>query len=104
MGTDRKDGIDTQSGWEKEYVELIERMPMVEFINQHGEKFEVRSNGLSVYLSGNEVDAMVAEHHKIGGKYVQLFNPSFSVWSKDELISLGKALILVNGGEVTFGG
>ncbi len=71
---------------------LIENLPSVSFFNEHIEKFTIHSNGIFVFMSGDEVDAMVDDKNKVEGKYIQLFNSAFSVWSKEELHKLGKAL------------
>lgn len=62
------------------------------FRNEHGEKFTIYSDGTSVYMSGNEVDMMVDPKNKSEDGVIPLFNPSFNVWSDEELYKLGKAL------------
>jgi hypothetical protein len=78
-----------------EMVEFIKSMPMVSFENEHGEKFNISSNGLTAFISGDEVNAMVDRTATIGG-FIPLFNQAFNIWSKDELYRLGKALMELN--------
>lgn len=73
----------------------ILEMPSTRFKNKHGEKFTIHSNGMLTFISGDEVDAMVDPTKTIGG-YLQLFNPSFSIWTKEELLRLGESLIELN--------
>ena len=71
---------------------MIDSMPSATFRNKHGEKFVIHSDGITVWMSGDEVNMMVDDKKKIG-KYINLFNPVFSVWSKEELFQLGSALM-----------
>lgn len=78
---------------ESQVIEIIELMKTAEFKNKHGEKFVIHSNGIYVFMSGDEVNAMVDDKKKVGKKYLPLFNPDFSIWNKEELYALGKALM-----------
>lgn len=73
-------------------VKVIEQLPHKEFKNEHGEKFVIHTNGVVVYMSGDEVNMMVDNKYKIGDKYIQLFNEQFGVWSPAELSGLGEVL------------
>ena len=67
-----------------------------EFQNIHGEKFRIHTNGIYAFMSGDEVNAMVDDKHKFklnGEDMIHLFNPCFSIWSKDELNKLGRTLM-----------
>lgn len=75
--------------------DVIKSLPQVHFENRYGEKFTLRTNGTVVLMSGSEVDSMVDDKHKICGKYIQLFNDAFSIWSIGELRELGYALIKI---------
>jgi hypothetical protein len=63
------------------------------FVNKHGEVFRLYSNGISVFMAGDEVKAMVDDKKKFRGNYIGLFNPDFSIWSAEELHLLGKTLM-----------
>lgn len=88
----QKRGENPAKGYLSRY---IKELPFSRFTNEYGEIFNVHSNGNTVFLSGNEVDAMVDENKKFEG-YVPLFNPNFNVWSNDELFKLGQALMQVS--------
>lgn len=77
---------------EKEILAWVETLPVKSFKNEHGEKFNIHLHPMGVLMSGDEVDAMVEDKYKIGGKYIPLFNSHFDVWGKEELNGLGKAL------------
>lgn len=77
---------------EKQADEVMSTMKTASFTNEHGEKFNIHTNGTFVFMSGDEVNAMVDDKHKIAGKYLPLFNEAFSIWDKEELNALGKAL------------
>lgn len=77
---------------EEELAELIEKMPKVSFKNEHGEKFILHSNGVMVFMSGDEVRDMIPPMSKINRTYINLFNDRFNIWHKKELYKLGKAL------------
>lgn len=81
----------------KEMTEAIESMRSASFENKHGEKFTIHTDGVLVFMSGDEVNAMVSSEYKIADKYLQLFNDPFTVWSAEELNKLGKALQEVTG-------
>lgn len=66
-------------------------MPKSEFRNGYGEPFVIYSNGMTVFMSGSEVDMMVEEESKMDG-ILPLFNASFNIWSRDEIYKLGEAL------------
>ncbi len=83
---------------DNEFAKLVDEMKVASFANEHGEKFNVHYNGVIVFLSGHEVNAMVRDEDKLAGKYLPLFNSHFDVWSADELKKLGQALIEVSGG------
>jgi hypothetical protein len=83
---------------QKEIKDYIEKMPHDVFVNEHGEKFVIYSNGINVFMSGDEINAMVDDKDKIAGKYVSLFNPAFSIWSASELYQLGAAIMYLNRG------
>lgn len=76
-----------------EFIKMVDDLPKAEFKNKHGERFVLHSSGTSVYMSGDEVNAMVDDDKKIVKKYIPLFNPNFSIWSKEELYEIGKALM-----------
>lgn len=77
----------------KEEVEdIIGKYPTASFTNNHGEKFNIHSDGIRVFMSGDEVRAMVREEAKIGEKYISLFSDAFNVWSNEELRKLGQVL------------
>lgn len=70
-----------------------------EFQNIHGERFYIHTNNIMVFMSGDEVNAMVDDKYKMklnGQDMIHLFNPAFSIWSKDELYQLGKSLVKLN--------
>jgi len=71
---------------------IIKALPSASFTNEYGEEFTVSSNSMVVFISGDEVDMMVDDDKKMGA-YIPLFNNNFSIWSKDELYKLGKALM-----------
>lgn len=75
----------------KDIAEYIRKMPQVSFLNEHGEKFTLYSNGISVFMEGDEVDMMVDNKNKIEG-IIQLFSPAFNIWSANELVKLGEAI------------
>lgn len=77
---------------DEDAAKMIESYPSVKFANKHGEPFVIHSDGTVVYMSGSEVSSMVDPIFLIAGKYLQLFNPSFSIWNTDELEKLGAAL------------
>ncbi len=78
-------------------------MPMLsgfntaDFKNEHGEEFTIYSNGVMVFISGNEIDAMVDQQYKSQDGILQLFNEWFSIWNPEDLYLLGKALQEVSG-------
>ena len=76
---------------DKQLTAYIKTMPSASFKNEHGEKFTIHSNGLTVWISGDEVNAMVDPKKTVMG-YLPLFTSAFSIWSKEELYLLGKAL------------
>lgn len=55
---------------------------MSKFTNQHGEEFTLLFNDLTVNMRGDETD----------GEEVSLFNEEFNIYSKQELVQIGKAL------------
>lgn len=79
----------------------IRKMPAYVFKNKHGEQFNIYCNGVLTFMGGDEVAAMVADEHKIGDEIIPLFNPNFSIWNKEELYELGKALVSLNAPEAT---
>lgn len=79
--------------------ELIKSMKKAEFRNEHGELFNLYSNGITVLMSGDEVRAMVDPAKTIEG-YIPLFNSSFNIWSAEELYKLGLALVELHKGAV----
>lgn len=80
---------------EKQVRKIIEQMPSAEFINEHGEKFVIYSNGTSVYMGGDEVNMMVDPKHVFAG-VIPLFNSHFNIWSEDELYKLGETLVTLH--------
>ena len=76
----------------QEMIKYIDNLPSKSFTNEHGEVFTIHSDGVLVFMSGDEVNAMVDNNLKMG-KYIPLFNQSFSIWSKGELYKLGEALM-----------
>ncbi len=79
------------AGIEKE----IQKMPFSTFKNEHGEIFKVHFDGVFCLLSGDEISAMIDDDELMAGKYIPLFNQSFNIYSTNELILLGNALIEV---------
>lgn len=77
---------------EKDILKYIETLPVKSFKNEHNERFNIHLHPIGILMSGDEVDMMVEDKYKIGGKYIQLFNPHFSVWGTDELNKLGETL------------
>lgn len=75
----------------KQVSGIIRKMPSSKFSNEYGEDFTIYSNGNTVYMEGDEVNAMVDENNKFDG-ILPLFNPAFSIWSVDELWKLGASL------------
>lgn len=75
----------------------IEQMPVVTFENEHGEQFSIHSDGSMVFMSGDEVNAMVADENKIADKFIPLFNDHFNIWNSTELSKLGEALQQLTG-------
>lgn len=67
---------------QKELHEMINRLPHQKFVNEHGEAFTVSSNGVQVFIEGDETD----------GEVLDLFNSEFNIWSSEELYKLGIAL------------
>lgn len=82
---------------QKELGEMIGKLPSASFKNKHGEVFTLHATTATVFMSGDEVDAMVDDSMKIDGKYINIFNEEFSVWNIDEIKQLGEALIEVAG-------
>jgi hypothetical protein len=81
-----KDAQELFSPWGGEVIEG-------EFVNEHGEVFKLYSNGISVFMAGDEVKQMVDDRKKFRGKYIGLFNNDFNIWSAGELYLLGKTLM-----------
>lgn len=75
----------------EEAVATIKTFPKAEFTNEHGEKFVIYSNGMGVYMAGDEVDQMVSDDKKVVD-IIPLFGEAFNVWDKDEIYKLGTAL------------
>jgi len=73
----------------------IEKLDSHTWSNKHGEKFTIHSNGVMVWMSGDEVSAMVDPKHLTASKYLQLFSNHFGIWSADELYELGNALMVL---------
>lgn len=82
---------------EAQMFEMIHTMPSVKFKNKHGEEFTVSGFGGSVWVSGDEVTAMVAPKKTVRG-YLPLFNPDFGLWSTNELYLIGQALVDLHHG------
>lgn len=76
-----------------DFIKMIDKLPKAEFKNEHGERFILHSSGTAVYMSGDEVNAMVDDKNKIAKLYLPLFSPHFSIWSSEELYKLGQALM-----------
>lgn len=57
-------------------------VPMSSFTNEYGEEFRVYNAGITIYIQGDETDWDI----------INLFTGNFSIWSKDELSKLGKAI------------
>lgn len=80
----------------KAVAEYVAKLPVAKFTNDYGEKFGIHSDGVVVFLSGDEVRAMVREEVTIplenGDSCIPLFGPNFNIWSKGELFKLGQAL------------
>lgn len=72
--------------------EMFESLPTLEFRNKHGELFTLHFADETIFMSGDEVDMMVADEHKIAGKYISFFNPDFSIWGPDELAKIGELI------------
>ena len=80
------------SATKEDFKKAVENLPKYSFENEHGERFHIHSNGITVFMSGDEVNMMVNEEDKVAG-FVPLFNQAFSVWSSEELYKLGEALM-----------
>jgi hypothetical protein len=76
----------------KELAKHFKSMKKVSFKNSHGEKFNICTDGMTYWLSGDEVNAMVEPYKTIGG-YLPLFSSAFNIWSKEEIKELGLALV-----------
>lgn len=72
---------------------VFKNMKTESFKNEYGERFNIHTNGVTVFMSGDEVRAMVKDSDKVAGKYIPLFNKCFDVWSDEELNKLGQALV-----------
>lgn len=59
------------------------RLPKYSFVNEHGEMFSIWMSDVAVYIAGDETD----------GEVINLFNEDFSIYSREELAEIGKALI-----------
>ena len=68
---------------DKEVEKSIKTYPHKSFKNEYGEKFTIYSDGVMVFMSGDETD----------NEFICLFNPDFSIWNRAELYELGKALM-----------
>jgi hypothetical protein len=75
--------------------EIRDKSTRASFKNEYGEKFTIYSDGNFVLMEGDEVNAMVDPKNVTEGM-ISLFNPAFSVWSVDELLKLGQALVDVS--------
>ena len=64
-----------------------EKIKKAKFTNIYGEEFTVYFDGITVYFGGDETDQEI----------ILMFNDKFNIWSNDELVLLGKALIEVGG-------
>lgn len=80
--------------------DLIASMKRVDFTNEHGERFEMYSNGMTVLMAGDEVRDMV--DRSVDG-VIELFNPQFNIWSPSELYLLGKAISELGEHHMTIG-
>lgn len=69
----------------------IGELPFSRFTNEHGEVFDIHSNGVTAFMSGSEVDSMVDDNKRFEG-YIPLFNPNFNMFSNEELFKIGNAL------------
>jgi hypothetical protein len=78
-----------------EFRKFLDSIPKKSFTNEYGEKFTIYSNGITAYMSGDEVNAMVKPNKVICG-VIPLFNQNFDIWSSNELYQLGKALMELN--------
>lgn len=76
---------------EKEFKEMLDNMSSTEFKNIHGEVFKLYSNGITILMGGDEVNAMVDDKHKTNG-VIPLFNSKFNIWSAAELFELGACI------------
>lgn len=80
----------------KAVAEYIAKLPTAEFTNEYGERFTIHSDGVIVYMSGDEIGAMVNEKATIplenGDSCIPLFGPNFNIWNTKELKLLGLAL------------
>lgn len=55
---------------------------MAKFKNEHGEEFTFLFDGLTVSMKGDETD----------DELISLFNEDFNIYSKEELVTIGKIL------------
>ena len=74
----------------------IRSLPAFVFKNEYGEQFNLYCNGTTAFIGGSEIRIMAADYTKIGKEIMPLFNPSFNVWSRDELYKLGEGLMTLN--------
>lgn len=82
----------------KELASAIRKMRSISFENEHGENFIIYSDGLSVYMEGDEVNAMVDPKYTVDG-ILPLFGSHFNIWSRDELYALGCAISELTEGD-----
>lgn len=78
---------------------LLKDLRKEEFKNVYGERFIIYSNGVVVYMSGDEVNRTVGKSFKSEDGVINLFNPVFSIWSPEELYKLGIDLQKISGWE-----
>jgi hypothetical protein len=87
----------------QDIADAIAAMHKEEFTNEHGEKFELYSNGHFVLMSGDEVRAMTDPKNHVSENTIGLFSEHFNVWSPLELYQLGQAISLLGEHYMTIG-
>lgn len=67
----------------KDVKHLTKELRIARFVNKHGEQFKLIKVGPTIYMTGHEKEWDI----------VSLFNRDFNIFSSEELVLLGKALI-----------
>lgn len=70
----------------KEILNFIRKLPSTTFKNEFGEEFKIYSSEITVFIKSTETDDQI----------IPLFNENFSIWSREEMYKLGKAIMELN--------